>query len=72
MQIHFITPDHALWGAATVHVATVFARAHDAAVTEFAPEMAVATNAHGAVVCAAGLRAAARGLFSQVYLDRPV
>lgn len=72
MTVKFITPGHPLWRRATAHIRSVYAARYAASVTDFAPELAVATDATGAVICAAGIRSAAEGLFSQVYLDVPM
>lgn len=72
MRVEFITSGHGLWQEATDHIKAVYRHAYDAAVHDFAPELAVTTNATGAVICAAGMRDGAAGLFSQVYLDAPI
>jgi len=72
MRVEFITSGHELWQAATDHIKAVYRQAYGAAVHDFAPELAVTTNATGAVICAAGVRDGAAGLFSQVYLDAPI
>lgn len=72
MQVHFITRGHVLWEPAVAHVRQVYARCYGAQVTGFARELAVATDAAGAVSCVAGMRHAGEGLFSQVYLDAPL
>ncbi len=72
MPTQFITEGHPLWWAAMAHIKDVYRNAHQAEVAEFAPEIVVATNAEGAIICAAGLRTADDGFFSEAYLDAPI
>jgi hypothetical protein len=68
----FITEGHPLWWAAMAHIRGVYRSAHQAEITDFAPEIVVATNGQGAIICAAGLRTVADGFFSEAYLDEPI
>jgi hypothetical protein len=68
----FITEGHPLWWAAMAHIRSVYRQAHQAEITDFVPEVVVATNANGAIICAAGLRTACDGFFSEAYLDEPI
>ena len=72
MPTQFITEGHPLWWAAMAHIKSVYRQAHQAEITDFAPEIVVATNANGAIICAAGLRTASDGFFSEAYLDAPI
>lgn len=72
MATQFITEGHPLWLAAMAHIKSVYRNAHQADIVDFAPEIVVATNAEGAIVCAAGLRTVADGFFSEAYLDAPI
>ncbi|MEE2860670.1 MAG: thermostable hemolysin [Pseudomonadota bacterium] len=60
------------WHAAAAMIEAHFLTVHGASVAIPAVPLAVARGAHGRILGAAGLRDAAAGFFSQVYLDRPV
>ncbi|MGI9508872.1 MAG: thermostable hemolysin [Geminicoccaceae bacterium] len=72
MPTQFITEGHPLWWAAMAHIKSVYRQAHQADIVDFAPEIVVATNAGGCIICAAGLRTADNGFFSEAYLDAPI
>ncbi|AUH62870.1 thermostable hemolysin [Paracoccus zhejiangensis] len=72
MQVEFLTWRDAGWQAAASLIETHFARAHGAAITLSAVRLAVAMSRSGAILGAAGMRDAAQGFFSQVYLDQPI
>jgi hypothetical protein len=72
LPTQFITEGHPLWWAAMAHIKSVYRQAHQAEIADFAPEIVVATNPDGAIICAAGLRTAGDGFFSEAYLDEPI
>ena len=72
MHMQILQPLDPGWQAAARMIEGHFHDAFDARMTLPAVPLAVARSASGAVLGAAGLRDAAAGFFSQVYLDRPV
>ncbi len=67
------TPDtRAIYDAAVTHAQTVFSRCFGASVRQTPPRFAVTLADDGQIVCAAGIRIASDGFFSQCYLDRPI
>ncbi|MFN3278661.1 MAG: thermostable hemolysin [Paracoccus hibiscisoli] len=72
MCLQILQPPEPGWQAAALMIEGHFCDAFDARTTLPAVPLAVARSASGAVLGAAGLRDAAAGFFSQVYLDRPV
>ncbi len=63
---------HPLYDAAVDHVQNVYSRCFGATVRQAPPRFAVTLAPNGDIVCAAGIRVASDGFFSQRYLDRPV
>lgn len=72
MRLQILPPSDPGWQPAARMIEGHFRDSHGAAMTLPAVPLAVARSAGGAVLGAAGLRDAASGFFSQVYLDRPV
>ena len=72
MRLQILPPSDPGWQPAARMIEGHFRDSHGAAMTLPAVPLAVARSAAGAVLGAAGLRDAASGFFSQVYLDRPV
>jgi len=69
MKIEFIRAGHCARAATEAHIARVYRDSYAATVTHFAPLLATASNAAGRIVCAAGIRTARDGFFSDTYLD---
>ncbi|WP_411840410.1 thermostable hemolysin [Paracoccus sp. ME4] len=72
MRLQILPPSDPGWQPAARMIEGHFRDSHGAAMTLPAVPLAVARSAAGTVLGAAGLRDAASGFFSQVYLDRPV
>lgn len=72
IRLQILPPSDPGWQPAARMIEGHFRDSHGAAMTLPAVPLAVARSAGGAVLGAAGLRDAASGFFSQVYLDRPV
>lgn len=72
MRLQILPPSDPGWQPAARMIEGHFRESHGAAMTLPAVPLAVARSAGGTVLGAAGLRDAASGFFSQVYLDRPV
>ena len=72
MRLQILPPSDPGWQPAARMIEGHFRDSHGATMTLPAVPLAVARSAAGAVLGAAGLRDAASGFFSQVYLDRPV
>jgi len=72
MRLQILPPSDPGWQPAARMIEGHFRDSHGAAMTLPAVPLAVARSAAGVVLGAAGLRDAATGFFSQVYLDRPV
>lgn len=69
MKITFLDKKHPDRYAAKAHIRKVYRDAYAADVKVFPPTLVVATNMDGHIVCAAGIRTAADGFFSDTYLD---
>lgn len=67
-----IPRDHALRPAAELLIAEVYARHYSARITAFPSTLISMIGDGGTPLCAAGLRFAADGFFSECYLDAPV
>ena len=67
-----IPRDHDLRGATEQLIAEVYALRHAARVTAFPATLVAMVSSRGELLCAAGLRFAADGFFSECYLDAPV
>lgn len=72
MRMHVLSSPDPCWQAAAKMIQTHFCDTYGATMTLPPVPLAVARSASGAVLGAAGLRDAASGFFSQVYLDQPV
>lgn len=68
MKIEFLSGDCPGRQAAQDHIKGVYNHVYGAEVTEFAPLLVVAKRLDGTIVCAAGIRTAADGFFSDAYL----
>lgn len=70
MKIEFLGPGSPDRQAAEDHIHRVYKDMYDAEVTTFAPLLVSASRTErGEILCAAGIRTAADGFFSDVYLD---
>jgi hypothetical protein len=72
MQVDLLDWRDPAWHAAAAMIEQHFLATHAARITVPALPLAVARGAEGRILGAAGLRVAAQGFVSQVYLDRPV
>jgi hypothetical protein len=72
MRATIILRDHALRAAAERLIAEVYALHYSARITAFPATLVAMISDGGVLFCAAGLRFAADGFFSEVYLDAPV
>ena len=72
MQAAIISRDHDLRSAAEQLIAEVYALHYSARITAFPATLIAMIGDGGAPLCAAGLRFAADGFFSECYLDAPV
>ncbi|MFY9238370.1 MAG: thermostable hemolysin [Roseovarius sp.] len=68
MKIEFLSGDCAGRQAAQDHIRAVYRDIYGAEVTDFAPLLVTATRINGEILCAAGIRTAADGFFSEGYL----
>ena len=68
MKIEFLSGDCAERLATQDHIKTVYWNAYGAKVCEFAPLLVVAKRQDGEILCAAGIRTARDGFFSDAYL----
>ncbi|ANP35892.1 hypothetical protein JL2886_00970 [Phaeobacter gallaeciensis] len=69
MRIEFLTPTSPGRKAAEAHIRDVYDTTYAAQVKGFAPVLAAASNAEGKILCAAGIRTAQDGFFSDCYLN---
>jgi hypothetical protein len=69
MKIKFLSGECLGRKAAQDHIRSVYTTAYGADVTEFAPLLVVATRVDGKILCAAGIRTAQDGFFSDSYLS---
>ena len=69
MRIEFLGAACAGRAAAETHIRDVYWNAYHATVTEFAPLLVVAQRLDGEILCAAGIRTARDGFFSDTYLN---
>jgi Thermostable hemolysin len=72
MQAAIISRDHDLRSAAEQLIAEVYALQYSARITAFPATLIAMIGDGGAPLCAAGLRFAVDGFFSECYLDAPV
>ena len=61
-----------IWTASSLFMRDVYRQIYGAELGQLPRRMLVRLDAFGDVVCAAGLRTAAEGFFSEHYLDRPI
>lgn len=71
-RIVLVTRTHPLRGATEACVASVFRAAYGARGLSFPPLLVAQIDAADRPLCAAGVRTAADGFFSEAYLDRPI
>lgn len=69
MKIKFLGPMDPGRQAAEDHIQCVYKDVYGARVADFAPLLVAASRADGEILCAAGIRTAADGFFSDAYLD---
>jgi len=69
MQIEFLKGDCPGRSATQDHIQKIYWDKYRARVTSFAPVLVAAKRNDGTIICAAGLRTAASGFFSEPYLD---
>lgn len=69
MRIEFLTATHPERAKAEDHVRKIYAQTYGASISSFPPLLAAAFNAKGDPLCAAGIRTAKDGFFSDCYLD---
>ncbi len=69
MKIEFLAEDSPARAEAEQHIHDVYKEVYDADITRFAPRLVTVRNPAGQILCAAGLRTAQDGFFSDVYLD---
>ena len=69
MKIEFLSGACAGRAAAETHIKDVYWNTYNAKITEFAPLLVVAKRVDGELLCAAGIRTACDGFFSDAYLN---
>lgn len=69
MKIEFLSGACAGRAAAETHIKDVYWNTYRAKITEFAPLLVVAQRLDGKLLCAAGIRTARDGFFSDAYLN---
>lgn len=69
MKFEFLTEASPARAAAEQHIHAVYKHAYGAEITAFAPRLVTVRNPEGQILCAAGLRTAEDGFFSDTYLD---
>jgi len=72
MLFTVVTPGHPLRGKVEAQIRGVYSREYGAAVRAFPETLVALVDADGEPACAAGLRFAADGFFSERYLPRPI
>lgn len=72
MRVEFLEWRDAAWQPAAAMIEAHFLQTHGAVITVPDVRLAVARSATGVILGAAGMRDAACGFFSQIYLDDPV
>ncbi|PZQ17719.1 MAG: hypothetical protein DI565_02970 [Ancylobacter novellus] len=73
MQVlNWIPQRHRRRGEVEAFIRRVYHERYDAQVSSFPPCLAVRYSPLNEIVCAAGIRTARQGFFSEVYLDQPV
>lgn len=70
MRTDFLDMNNPERQAAQDHIRAIYGEAFDANVTRFAPLLVTVRNAQGDILCAAGIRTAKDGFFSDTYLGR--
>lgn len=69
MRIDFLTEQSPERAAAERHIHDVYREVYGAQITAFAPRLVTVRAPDGHILCAAGLRTARDGFFSDAYLD---
>jgi hypothetical protein len=69
MNIAFLGKNDPMRNIAKEHIRKVYYDVYGADVKTFAPTLVAATNMDGKIVCAAGIRTAADGFFSDIYTN---
>lgn len=69
MRIDFLTEQSPARAAAEQHIHDVYREVYGARITRFAPRLVTVQDPAGRILCAAGLRTAQDGFFSDTYLD---
>lgn len=69
MKIRFLSGECPGRQEAQSHIRAVYKRVYGAEVADFAPLLVVAERADGEILCAAGIRTARDGFFSDTYLS---
>lgn len=72
LQLVLVSRDHPLRAATEDCIREVYARIYGARLTAFPDMLFAACGCHAEPLCAAGLRFAEDGYFSECYLDRPI
>ena len=72
MQIMLVTPHHELRQETEICIRDVYENVHGANIDAFPRTLIAAIDGLGVPVCAAGLRFAECGFFSESYLDDPI
>ncbi len=70
MRFQLVPTNSPLRSVTEAHIRQVYADSYGARIDSFAPLLAAVLNAGGEVLCAAGIRTAASGFFSDRYLDQ--
>jgi hypothetical protein len=69
MKIEFLEHAHPAQQEAREHIQSVYGACYGARIERFAPRLVTARNQQGEIVCAAGVRTAQDGFFSDSYID---
>lgn len=69
MKIEFLEQSHPAQQEAREHIQSVYSACYGARIERFAPRLVTARNQQGDIVCAAGVRTAQDGFFSDSYID---
>lgn len=67
-----VEPNHPIRAVVEEHVRRVYRTAYGATIGLFPRQLAVALDDFGEPLCAAGMRPAGSGFFSEAYLDEPI
>lgn len=69
MNTEFLNPASPRYGAVQAHIQKVYHDVYGATIQSYAPVLVAASNRQGDILCAAGIRTAAHGFFSDTYLE---